>query len=698
MARRGHISVLVTAAFLGVMAREAAGVSTTVAWYRMGEDDPGAASGNTANNPIEDSSANGMDLWRTGPPTYSNDTPHAGSTLSMDLEADNNHRFMRYGELTTATDNFGVEAWVKIESHPDTAYRYIFHNNKWGIGVQGGNFATHFDGRFVLAHTAAPLGTWIHVAMVRDDGDNRFFTNGVEVAFGNDSTPGTPNGDVCIGGYGDANDIDGMIDEVRVFTFNTGEFEVGDLLYPAVPRVETTRATGVLQTSATLNGTLYQTTGATYVWAAYGPTDGKTNKPGMGGAWSNFVAYAGGAQQAVGALAHEVTGLSAGTRYYFRFYASNATWDAWSSTVSFNTPSGGIVAQDGTIFNPRHVAAQSALTLASGESIIIDTDTLTITGDYTGSGTNGYSQSGLIRMGVFGFDSIDLQAGSTVTVTGNQGLALLSLGDVSIATTISVNGTSNESAAPGEGGPGAEGGVRHYVYSSAPPGDSGGDAGAKMFEGVGYGGGAVATGANLSGGGGGYGGAGGNGGGAGGTDYPTADLETAAKLVDLYGGSGGGGAGTTENGRGGAGGGGSIQITTRGALEITADGSLEANGGTFFSTGGQWGGGAGSGGGILLAAQAITVDGTVEATGGDATDSGAGEGGGGGGGGRVAFYSRTDWGITMESPYTNAPAGKVLIDGGTGASVNADDGGRGTFYAGPRPALLGGGGTVIIVR
>ena len=191
-----------------------------------------------------------------------------------------------------------------------------------------------------------------------------------------------------------------------------------------------------------------------------------------------------------------------------------------------------------------------------------------------------------------------------------------------------------------------------------------GDGGNKMFEGVGYGGGGLSTAGVLAGGGGGY---------------------------------GGGGAGTASNGRGGAGGGGAIQITTRGALTVAATGSLEANGGTFISAAMNWGGGAGSGGGILLAAQTITVDGTVEATGGNATDAND-EGGGGGGGGRVAFYSRTDWGIPMVSPYTNAPAGKVLIDGGTADSDTADDGARGTFYAGPRPSFLGGGGTVVFIR
>jgi hypothetical protein len=91
------------------------------------------------------------------------------------------------------------------------------------------------------------------------------------------------------------------------------------------------------------------------------------------------------------------------------------------------------------------------------------------------------------------------------------------------------------------------------------------------------------------------------------------------------------------------------------------------------------------------------VNGTVEATGGTATEAND-EGGGGGGGGRVAFYCKTDWGITMESPYTNAPAGKVLIDGGTGESVNADDGARGTFYAGSPPDFLMTLGTVLLLR
>ena len=89
--------------------------------------------------------------------------------------------------------------------------------------------------------------------------------------------------------------------------------------------------------SATLNGELFETNGPTYVWAYWGPTDGDTNKPGTGpGAWSNAVDFV--TPQAIGPLDTGISGLDADTTYYYRFYASNATWGVWApETASFNT-------------------------------------------------------------------------------------------------------------------------------------------------------------------------------------------------------------------------------------------------------------------------------------------------------------------------------------------------------------------------
>jgi len=103
-------------------------------------------------------------------------------------------------------------------------------------------------------------------------------------------------------------------------------------------RVSASDATGITGSGATANGELLETNGATYVWVAYGASDGTTNKPGAGGTdWDSMIAYDSGNPQATGTLAHALSGLSDGTTYHYRFYASNATWEAWSGTVSFDT-------------------------------------------------------------------------------------------------------------------------------------------------------------------------------------------------------------------------------------------------------------------------------------------------------------------------------------------------------------------------
>ncbi len=98
-----------------------------------------------------------------------------------------------------------------------------------------------------------------------------------------------------------------------------------------------TGATDLAIGSATLNGYLSRTNGPTYVWVFWGATDGGTNKPGTGpGAWSNTVDFV--TPQAVGPLTTGVSGLAADTTYYYRYYASNATWEAWASgSASFAT-------------------------------------------------------------------------------------------------------------------------------------------------------------------------------------------------------------------------------------------------------------------------------------------------------------------------------------------------------------------------
>jgi hypothetical protein len=212
----------------------------------------------------------------------------------------------------------------------------------------------------------------------------------------------------------------------------------------------------------------------------------------------------------------------------------------------------------------------------------------------------------------------------------------------------------------------------------------------------------------VGGSGGSYGGAGGRGRNGTGTAFsPTSAPYGSHTLDALFGGSGGGG-GTHVKSEGyyaGSGGGGGGAIGLFALRTITIAGTLDVSGGEGY--GERTGGGGGSGGGVLLAARQVELSGAVTAGGGAGGDAhipgfSYDEHGGGGGGGRVAIYSQDEWGVTMEAPYTNAPAG-IVISGGiaaveTGSEPQAHDGDRGTFYAGEAPRWTEPRSSVLILR
>jgi hypothetical protein len=379
-----------------------------------------------------------------------------------------------------------------------------------------------------------------------------------------------------------------------------------------------------------------------------------------------------------------------------------------------------IVSTSGSLFNPGDAAfagATKTLSLTSG-SITFNTDSGVISGSLTGMNPSdyffqGHSQSGQASLGVFVFDSINLPQGVTITVTGSQGLVLASRHDLTLGTTLQLNGASGVNlsvaggtpgtSSGGAGASGAEGGSPSpaaFNSTTAINRGAGGRGGfgsgsSKPEPGTGRGGGRPASGAsNPSGGAGGaYGGVGGKGSSnsTGGSSYGDSlgDLGTA----DLFGGSGGSGAYRSASASGtalagGGGGGGAVELIALGTLDLS--GSIEAKGGgggninrTSTNTGADSAaGGGGSGGGIILAASQINLSGTVDVSGG-AGGSHSGNTttryyGGGGGGGRIALYYQTLSG-------TPALGSNIFVSGGTattGVSNAGTAGSPGTFFNG----------------
>ncbi|WP_442482003.1 hypothetical protein [Aeoliella sp. SH292] len=285
------------------------------------------------------------------------------------------------------------------------------------------------------------------------------------------------------------------------------------------------------------------------------------------------------------------------------------------------TVAGGISPARGALLNPLAHTSLGDFEVGIGNAVTIDTNTaelrvngiLAFTGVINNQAGAADPLSGAPELAVFSFDNILIGPGVAVTVTGDRGLSLLSRGDVTIRSPLSVSGGNY-----------------------AAPGQAGGYAGAAIGNGTGPGAGKATTIGNYAGaGGGGYGGAGGNGEGynptdsAGGAAYPVTNTLSGT----LFGGSGG--AAGINGGTYGAGGsgGGVLEISALGNVDlrsaISSNGGLAGVGANNFG-----GGGGGSGGSIRIAGATVNLgpSGAVAANGGAGGGTGSLAGGGGSGG------------------------------------------------------------------
>jgi len=131
--RDGKIRAL--ALVIVTLATGARATVTNVAWYRLGENDPGAVSGQVANSTTEDL-IGGNDLKRFGNARYTNNVSSAaakiGSTLAVQF--DGTSQFFSNAVVTTARNNFGIEGWVRIVTSSPGTY-LIAHNGR--VGTRG---------------------------------------------------------------------------------------------------------------------------------------------------------------------------------------------------------------------------------------------------------------------------------------------------------------------------------------------------------------------------------------------------------------------------------------------------------------------------------------------------------------------------------------------------------------------------------
>jgi len=237
------LAILAIASLSGSALRAAS--LTNVAWYKLGEDDPGAVANTTGQNPTQDSSANNLDLTRTGSPTYRADADGQafGSTLSMEFNGSSD----RYSGavVPTSTTGVGLEAWVKADTASPATWSVIAHNgrtegisgagtdNGYGI-VQGadGNWYAHRSSFALDNMGPVTVGAWTHLALTIDgSGRMRGWVNGTPTVIVGSASTFTPTTNFQLGGPANAfaTYFDGRIDQTRVFTF-LGTFSPVDFL------------------------------------------------------------------------------------------------------------------------------------------------------------------------------------------------------------------------------------------------------------------------------------------------------------------------------------------------------------------------------------------------------------------------------------------------------------------------------------
>lgn len=215
---------------------------TVLREYLMGDADPAMVA--DAVVVTSKDSAGGADLVATGAPLYyrSIERPrfgqHGQPQTGVGVEFDGVSSLTATG-MPELVDNFGVEAWflsnggALIIKNGTSVGGWSPLAQGWSLECADGVIGD-LDGRsdgdgypISLRSDSMTLGQWHHIAMVRDQGLARLYVDGVYVSPVAKSAAPLPTSDPFIIQGGN-----GLIDEIRIFSFLPGQFRQEDLSYP----------------------------------------------------------------------------------------------------------------------------------------------------------------------------------------------------------------------------------------------------------------------------------------------------------------------------------------------------------------------------------------------------------------------------------------------------------------------------------
>jgi hypothetical protein len=187
-----------------------------------------------------------MNLSRFNTPVYTGSVSAdaaacTGSTLAMTFDGSSYYRGT--GVWTSAVDNVGMECWAKTNS--SGGYHSLVYNGNdsggYGIYQAGNTFKGLAQGVAFFGGSDqgnVVEGEWVHLAMVISNGVGSIYVNGVLNGTPFSVAPAAPQGYTSLAsaikpsGGTDGDRFNGDLDEVRIFTFEPGQFSVSDLLIP----------------------------------------------------------------------------------------------------------------------------------------------------------------------------------------------------------------------------------------------------------------------------------------------------------------------------------------------------------------------------------------------------------------------------------------------------------------------------------
>jgi hypothetical protein len=200
-------------------------------YWSIGAGD-GGVSGGAVSGFVD--SVGGINLTAvSGAPLYSSSSMNSAfSSLSASFSPGDS--VSSNNVLSPLNNNFGFEGFFNIGSATPNGTTFFVNGGNDGFGfflTGAGDVVGLFGGVDFVGSSAAVRDTWVHYAVVRDSGVATLYVNGAAAGATSLNAPLTATGGVSIGNQG-AN-YTGGIDDVRIFTFIPGQFQVTDLLYTA---------------------------------------------------------------------------------------------------------------------------------------------------------------------------------------------------------------------------------------------------------------------------------------------------------------------------------------------------------------------------------------------------------------------------------------------------------------------------------